>query len=171
MNETTPPPFKMKTLVFLLVVTTIISTLLSYLIKMNLQIFLDLLYPVEPLILFPYNLLGLLLMCLGFILIVWANYTLLIIGKISLANREPFHIPESLVREGPYRFSRNPIYLSAVILVFGLATLIGSLTLLILSLGIYIILRAFFISWEEKKLEEVFGEDYREYKRQVRRWL
>lgn len=122
----------------------------------------------NPIIPYPYNLFGLLIIVLGFALIIWANYTLL--RKISLEEREPFHTPSALVLNGPFQFSRNPVYLSVIMMAFGLATLLGSLILFILPPILFSVFR-FFIRWEEKKLEETFGEDYLEFKRRVRRWM
>lgn len=161
-----------KSLLQLFAVATIISIILSYVMAfVGLEVILNILLPVDISILFPYNLCGLLISVLGFILIVWANYTLIFVGKIGLEAREPFHTPSTLVVEGPYKFTRNPIYLSVVVIFFGLAILLGSLTLFIIAIALFIIFRTWFISWEEKRLEEEFGEEYLEYKRRVRRWL
>ena len=156
----------------LLAVSTILSIILYYLMAfVGLDVILIILFPVDISIPFPYNLCGLLVSVLGFMLIIWANYTLLFIGKIGLEAREPFHTPSTLVVEGPYKFTRNPIYLSVVIIFFGSAILLGSLTLFIIAIALFIVFQTLFISWEEKRLEEEFGEEYLEYKRRVRRWL
>ena len=156
----------------LLAVATILSIILYYVIAfVGIEIIFIILFPVDISIPFPYNLCGLLVSVLGFMLIIWANYTLLFIGKIGLEAREPFHTPSTLVVEGPYKFTRNPIYLSVVIIFFGLAILLGSLTLFIIAIALFIIFWTWFISWEEKRLEEEFGEEYLEYKGRVRRWL
>jgi len=105
------------------------------------------------------------------VLVIWANYTLLFVGKIGLNAREPFQTPSTLVVEGPYKFSRNPIYLAVTILLIGLAILVGSLSIFIVAIVLFIIFQKWFVGWEEKKLEEVFGEEYLEYKKRVRRWL
>ena len=130
---------------------------------------LEILFPDNPIVIFPYNLIGLLLLVLGFALTIWANYTLL--QKISLEEREPFHTPSALVTSGPFQFSRNPVYLSIIMMVFGLATIFGSLVLFIFPTIFFLIFHLFFIRWEEKKLEETFGEEYLEFKKHVRRWL
>ncbi|MFX0173489.1 MAG: methyltransferase family protein [Candidatus Hodarchaeota archaeon] len=70
--------------------------------------------------------------------------------------------------DGPYKFSRNPIYLSVIIILIGLAILAGSLSIFIIAILVFIILRKLFVSWEEKNLEEVFGKEYLEYKKHVR---
>ena len=160
-----------KTFTIMLVESIILSIILVAILKIPIimEVLLEILFPENPIISFPYNLIGLLILVLGFVLIIWANYTLL--RKISLEEREPFHTPSALVVNGPFRVSRNPVYLSVIIMVFGLATLFGSLILFILPPIFFIIFHRFFIRWEEKKLEDTFGEDYLEYKRHVRRWF
>ncbi|OLS23158.1 MAG: hypothetical protein HeimC2_27760 [Candidatus Heimdallarchaeota archaeon LC_2] len=120
---------------------------------------------------YPYNLLCFMIIFLGLILVAWANYTLLVIGKIGLKAREPFHIPSKLVFEGPYKHSRNPIYLAVVIMLVGLAIVTTSLLLTILTLVLFFLFHIKFIGWEEKNLEEVFGDEYLDYKKRVRRWI
>ena len=160
-----------KTFIIMLVESIILSIILVAIIKIPIveEALFEIIFPENPLILFPYNLIGLLILVLGLALIIWANYTLL--QKISLEEREPFHTPSALVLNGPFQFSRNPVYLSVIMMAFGLATLLGSLILFILPPIFFIIFHRFLIRWEEKKLEETFGEDYLEYKRHVRRWF
>lgn len=170
-NEKVKTRANIKTFIIMLVGSTILSIILVAIIKIPIimEVLLEILFPKNPIIIFPYNLIGLLIIVLGLALIIWANYTLL--QKISLEEREPFHTPSALVLNGPFQFSRNPVYLSVIIMAFGLATLFGSLILFILPPIFFIIFHRFFVRWEEKKLEEAFGEDYLEYKRHVRRWF
>jgi len=170
-NENKGYPVTLKEVVQMVVMSTILSIILVFIITMNFQVVIDFFFPVDPFIPFPYNLCGLLVSVLGFALSIWANYGLLYIGKIGLKAREPFHTPSTLVVEGPYRFSRNPIYLGAIMMILGLAILLSSLTLFIITIALFILFRVWFIRWEEKKLEEAFGQDYLEFKRRVRRWL
>ena len=128
----------------------------------------DIFYPVGFTIPFPFNLFGLFLVIPGFILIAWANYTLT--RKISWTEREPFHTPSALVVEGPYKYSRNPVYLAVITLFTGIGMILGSWTFIMANAAVFIVFR-FFIRWEEKKLEETFGEEYLEFKKRVRRWL
>ena len=161
--------------VLLMVVeATILAIILSFIIIefVSLDVFLSFLFfPEDINIPFPFNLCGIPVIILGCVLIVWANYTLLFVGKIGLDAREPFQTPPTLVTEGPYKFSRNPLYLSIVFVGFGLALLMSSITVFILTIALFFIFQKWFVSWEEKKLEGVFGEEYQEYKRRVRRWL
>ncbi len=63
------------------------------------------------------------------------------------------------------------MYLGAVLLVSGVAILLGSLSALLVVVGFFALLQEGFIRHEESLLERTFGERYREYKRSVRRWL
>lgn len=84
---------------------------------------------------------------------------------------QPFEGSSCLVTEGLYRFSRNPMYLGMVLILLGVALLLGSLT------PLWVI--AFFIGWihirfirhEEEMLFAQFGLDWLEYKARVRRWI
>ncbi|MHA1543435.1 MAG: methyltransferase family protein, partial [Candidatus Hodarchaeales archaeon] len=133
------------------------------------EVLLEIFFLDYPIIRFPYNLSGLLIGVLGFALIIWANYTLL--QKITLDEREPFHTPSALVLNGPFQFSRNPVYLSVIMMTLGLAIFFGSLILFIFPPILFIVFHRFLIRWEEKKLEETFGEEYLDFKRNVRRWI
>ena len=76
-----------------------------------------------------------------------------------------------LVRSGPFRFSRNPIYLGMVLILTGAALALGSATpWLIIPVFIWVIARQV-IAGEERKLTAEFGAEYLEYCTRVRRWL
>ena len=77
----------------------------------------------------------------------------------------------SLVQDGPFRYSRNPGYLSLTMLYAGIAILRNALwAILLLPLVLYVIQREV-IEREERYLERTFGEEYLAYKRRVRRWV
>ena len=83
----------------------------------------------------------------------------------------PGNLPTtSIVRAGPYGFSRNPIYLAFTLFQLGLAAWINSLGLLI-TLVPAVALMAVVIAREERYLETKFPSEYPQYKREVRRWL
>jgi protein-S-isoprenylcysteine O-methyltransferase Ste14 len=136
------------------------------------EVFLEiLLFPSDINFIFPFNLVGLLILLLGFVFIVAANFHLLVVGNIGLVAREPFHIPSTLVTTGPYRYSRNPTYLGGVLILLGFAIAFVSITVFICAIAVFLFCWRFFVRWEEEKLEEAFGEEYLSYKMQVRRWL
>ena len=83
----------------------------------------------------------------------------------------PYKASEAIVKDGPFRFTRNPFYLSLVLIYSGLAfvlliawpLLLLPLTLLVMHYGV--------IVREENYLVSKFGDEYRNYKEDVPRWL
>jgi protein-S-isoprenylcysteine O-methyltransferase Ste14 len=84
----------------------------------------------------------------------------------------PGNLPTTtIVRTGPYRFSRNPIYLAFTLLHIGLAAWVNSLSLLLTVLPATALMVLVVIPREERYLEARFPSEYLPYKRAVRRWL
>jgi protein-S-isoprenylcysteine O-methyltransferase Ste14 len=77
----------------------------------------------------------------------------------------------AIVRTGPYRFSRNPIYLAFSLFHLGLAVWVNSLGLLITLLPAVLLMALVVIPREERYLEARFPSEYPSYKASVRRWL
>lgn len=77
----------------------------------------------------------------------------------------------AIVQTGPYRFSRNPIYLSFILVVLGLSAWLNDLWLLVMLVPAVGFIAAVVIPREEQFLERNFHEDYSRYKCAVRRWL
>jgi protein-S-isoprenylcysteine O-methyltransferase Ste14 len=158
----------------MLIFSTILSLILIaplYIFDIDEQILVDIFTFPADIIPQPYNLVGLLLIPVGFLLIIWANYALLHIGKIGLRNREPMQKPSNLVLAGPYRFSRNPLYLGGLLALLGLVIVWSSVVTAILTILVYIIFKYLFIKKEELILEEEFGDEYRDFKKRVGRWV
>jgi protein-S-isoprenylcysteine O-methyltransferase Ste14 len=76
-----------------------------------------------------------------------------------------------LVRMGPYRFTRNPIYLAFSIFQLGIASWVNSVWLLATLIAAVALMASVVIPREERYLEGRFGTDYLDYKRSVPRWL
>ena len=76
-----------------------------------------------------------------------------------------------IVRAGPYRFSRNPIYLAFSVLHLGLAIWVNSLWLVATLIAAVAIMARVVIPREEQYLERRFGAEYLDYRKSVRRWL
>jgi protein-S-isoprenylcysteine O-methyltransferase Ste14 len=76
-----------------------------------------------------------------------------------------------IVQSGPYRFSRNPIYLAFSVLVLGIACWLNSIWLLGTLTAAVILMAVVVIPREERYLERRFGAEYLQYKTKVRRWL
>jgi protein-S-isoprenylcysteine O-methyltransferase Ste14 len=83
----------------------------------------------------------------------------------------PFKPSTALVVTGPYRFTRNPMYVGMAALYLGLAVAVGLIWALILLPVLLVAVDRLVIAREEPYLERRFGEDYRLYKQRVRRWL
>lgn len=77
----------------------------------------------------------------------------------------------SIIVNGPYRFSRNPIYLSMTLLYLGITVLFNDFWLLIILVPVLIIIRYGVIKREEEYLTKKFGKKYIQYKNSVRRWI
>ena len=78
---------------------------------------------------------------------------------------------EALVTDGPFRFSRNPIYVAMTGLYLGLDFMINAVWPLILLAPLLLLMNWGVIRNEEFYLDEKFGETYKSYKSKVRRWL
>lgn len=76
-----------------------------------------------------------------------------------------------IVRNGPYRFSRNPIYLAFILLVLGLSAWLNNLWLLVMLVPAAAIIALVVIPREERFLKQNFQEQYSSYQAGVRRWL
>ncbi len=83
----------------------------------------------------------------------------------------PFAEPTALVTEGPFRYTRNPLYLGMAVLLAGVAIFLGSLTPFLTIPVFLLVIGVLFVRPEEAKLAAAFGEDYRQYCGRVRRWL
>jgi len=86
----------------------------------------------------------------------------------------PFDVRKAasvLITDGPYRFSRNPSYVSLTLLYLGIGTLLNNGWILILVAPVFLVMDLWVVRREERHLETKFGEDYLRYKAAVRRWL
>jgi protein-S-isoprenylcysteine O-methyltransferase Ste14 len=100
-------------------------------------------------------------------LFLWAVLTFRTAGTPVRGNRPT----TTIVRTGPYRYSRNPIYLSFSLLQVGVACWVNSLWLLVTLMPAVALMSFVVIPREEHYLESRFPSDYLPYKASVRRWL
>lgn len=84
---------------------------------------------------------------------------------------KPFRVSSVLVTDGPYRFTRNPMYVGLTLALLGVAALMGTLTPLFVIPFFVLVIDRLIIRVEERMLEDRFGDEYRAYKARVRRWL
>jgi protein-S-isoprenylcysteine O-methyltransferase Ste14 len=76
-----------------------------------------------------------------------------------------------IVEDGPFRFSRNPMYLSLILVLFGFAVLLLSIWFMVAATVLWLVFNRIAVVPEEVYLEKKFGEQYTAYKSRVRRWI
>lgn len=82
------------------------------------------------------------------------------------------HIPtQNLVSHGIYKISRNPVYLSFILVAIGLGCILNSLAVILSALPSFVALNWYTVPKEERYLRRKLGEEYEDYCRRVRRWL
>ena len=135
-------------------------------INLLLSVALFFIFPSLTLIRSPYNFFGLVILLAGIIL---NRQSWLLFKK----NKTPFEFKKSthFIKEGLYKYSRNPMYLGMVLLLLGVAVCLGNLASFISPILFFIIIDRMFIPYEEEKMKGTFGEEYLDYKRRVRRWI
>ena len=84
---------------------------------------------------------------------------------------KPFDEATTLVTNGFYRYTRNPMYLGMILMLAGVAFLMGSIGAVLPVLVFILIIRNNFVLGEERFLEAGFGKQYLDYKSTVRRWF
>jgi protein-S-isoprenylcysteine O-methyltransferase Ste14 len=129
--------------------------------------------PPETILYFPYHFLGTLFGIAGFSIMMWAwvlfqqRKTVVCIvlptGQAAQAT--------TLIQSGPYRFTRNPMYLGMALMLCGAGFFLGSVAAFLAPLAFSIIVNEVFIPFEERNMEQTFNEEYRHYRERVRRWI
>ena len=132
-----------------------------------LAVILHFLLPVPGLVTFPWRLLGLAPLVIGIVLNLLADQSF----KKHNTTVKPFEDSSALVTDGVFKITRNPMYLGIILILFGVAMLLGSAAPFAVVLLLAALLDRVFIAPEEQKLEDTFGERFQHYRRRVRRWI
>jgi protein-S-isoprenylcysteine O-methyltransferase Ste14 len=110
----------------------------------------------------------------GLVLLV-AGATIIVAGRKALVaaetNVNPFRPTTAIVSSGPFRFTRNPLYLSMTIIYLGLALAANTWWSFLLLVPVLLLIHFGVVTREERYLERKFGESYRGYRLRVRRYL
>lgn len=115
-----------------------------------------------------WNFLGLIPVALATICLIW----LMSLHFSRIPNRVKLErTPTYLLIRGPYRYSRNPMYVAELMLWLGWAIVYGSIAVSVGFLIMGLVMNYRVIPREERDLETRFGDSYREYKKEVRRWF
>jgi protein-S-isoprenylcysteine O-methyltransferase Ste14 len=100
---------------------------------------------------------------------------IILLGRRTLVaagtNVDPMRATTAIVTTGPYRFSRNPIYVGLTLLYLGLASAFNTWWAVIVLVPILAIMHLGVVRREERYLEQKFGEPYRQFCSRVRRYL
>jgi protein-S-isoprenylcysteine O-methyltransferase Ste14 len=115
----------------------------------------------------PWTYLGIVPFLVGSVLPLWAAG----LFKRAGTGVVPFSKTTALVVTGPYRFTRNPMYLGLLLVVLGIAMWLGTLVPFLVVPVLGVALQKGFIEKEERLLEEQFGDEYRAFRARVRRWI
>jgi len=83
----------------------------------------------------------------------------------------PWKPSSGVVKDGPYRFTRNPIYLAFGMWCLGVSFVFNSGYVLIVLVAVVVLFDRVQIPREERYLQEMFGEEYARYSAKVRRWI
>ncbi len=110
---------------------------------------------------------GLLVIVEAVAIAVWARQQF-VKGGTSLRVEEP---STAILSTGPFRFSRNPLYMSMAWLQIGIGIAASMAWVIALVIPALLVIRYAVIAREERYLEAKFGEEYLNYKKSVRRWL
>jgi protein-S-isoprenylcysteine O-methyltransferase Ste14 len=100
----------------------------------------------------------------------WAA-TARLLARVGRGTLAPWDPTSRLVVEGPYRFVRNPMITAVLAVLVGEAALFGSPALIVWSAVFLVANGVAFPLYEEPALERRFGDQYREYRRNVPRWI
>lgn len=138
-----------------------------FLLSIILMVSLHLWLPIKQLFFPPITYLGIGAILGGIAMVLACGY----LFRKQNTTIKPFQESSYLLMEGLFTKSRNPIYLGMIITLIGLWIVLGSLTPLIIIPTFTWLIQETFIKQEEKMLEDKFGEEYKEYKTTVRRWI
>lgn len=138
----------------------------AFILTIILEIIFHFYFPIAKIIPFQFRDIGLIIIFLALLLTAWQFFTMNGKTPIPYGNK-----PRTLVTSGPFGFTRNAFYLSIVLISFGVAVYLTSLSSLIVVVIEFLIFDNYFIPQEEKILEKTLGKEYLEYKKKVRRWI
>jgi len=123
--------------------------------------------PIDQLIRYPWRFIGLIPLVTGIVLNLLADHAF----KKYETTVKPFAKSSVLVTGGVFAVSRNPMYAGMMLILFGIAVMLGSLMPFVIVAFTGFLLNRLFVVPEEKMLEEIFGDEFRQYRRRVRKWI
>ena len=137
------------------------------LVAMLLCLALNFLIPITYLFPAPINLLGLIPLLIG----LWLNLSADRAFKRADTTVKPFEVSNSLIEDGVFRFSRNPMYFGFALILLGISILLRSLSPYIVVVLFVLLIDRMYIRYEEQMLETKFGYEWKAYRSRVRKWI
>jgi protein-S-isoprenylcysteine O-methyltransferase Ste14 len=110
---------------------------------------------------------SILLLAIGVILAVWAQW----IFRKEHTTTDPSQTCSKFITWGPYKFSRNPMYVGLFLLFIGLSGIFTLVWSIIAQLFVFYYVNWIVIPVEETQLQKTFRQAYEEYCKKVRRWI
>ena len=104
---------------------------------------------------------------LSAVLAKWGDHTMRRAGT----NIKPTEPTITIVQDGPFRFSRNPLYISLTLFYVGVALIFNAVIPILVLPLLLVVVHLGIIRREERYLEAKFGDQYRQYRARVRRWI
>ena len=147
----------LKNAVFTLLVPGTAAVVVPWLVVRNAQPALD-----------PISWPGAVMIALGVALYAWCLWNFATVGR---GTPGPWDPPRRFVATGPYRWVRNPMYISALTVVTGEAWLFMSLPLAVYAALMFAVFHAFVVIYEEPTLAQLFDGEYVAYRQAVSRWI
>jgi len=137
------------------------------LIGIILSVVFHLIFPIRIFIPAQWNLIGLLPLLFG----VWINLAADQALKKADTTVKPYQESDTLVQDGVYRISRNPMYLGFVTILIGISALLRSLSPYLVVVIFTVFVDQVYIKVEEQMLSEKFGDDWIQYRSNVHKWI
>jgi protein-S-isoprenylcysteine O-methyltransferase Ste14 len=123
--------------------------------------------PVAAVLSWPWTTTGTVPIAVGITLNLAADHAF----KLHATTVRPFEVSTSLVTDGMFRLSRNPMYLGMVLILLGIAVVLGALTPFAVVAAFALLMHYRFVRIEERMLADRFGAEWQCYSARVRRWV
>jgi len=138
-----------------------------FLMAIVLSVVLHFVLPIKKVIFPPYTYSGGLFIIFGGVLNLWTDA----LFKKMKTRVKPYEDATEIITQGPFKISRHPMYLGMTAVLVGIAVLHGTIISFLFPVFFFIVCEIFFIKFEEKSMERIFGQKYLDYKVKVRRWI